>query len=266
MNLNTKVTILGSAILMSLLALSSAHAELVKKKFEYKQGDTALEGYIASDSKYQGKRPAILIFPQYTGPSDFERDVADKLATLGYVAMVADVYGVGIRPPAPKEAGAEMGKYLKDRPLLRARTKAALDRLASESNVNPEKIGTIGYCFGGAGVLELGRQGANVKALVSLHGTLNSPTLDDGKNIKGKVLVLHGADDPAVPVTDVNNFIEEMKKGSVDLTFTSYSDTKHSFTLPSAGSDKTRSSFYNPISARRAWASMIDFLDETLSN
>lgn len=244
-------------------AASVARAEIRSQSFDYKQGDTVLEGYIAWDDAKAGKRPGILVFPQWTGPSDHERNAARDLASLGYVAMVVDVYGKGIRPPAPKESGAEMGKYMSNRPLLRARVKAGLDRLSQDGNVDTAKLAAIGYCFGGAAVFELGRQGADVKAIVSLHGSLSNPTPEDAKNIKGKVLVLHGADDPAVPVKEVDTFKAEMKDAKVDMQFVAYSGTVHSFTQVNAGNDNSRGSAYNALSAKRSWIATRDFLKET---
>jgi len=260
----TARAIMGALFIVPFLGLSAA-AEVQTKKFEYQEGSLTLEGFAAWDDAKQGKRPAILIFPQYTGPSEHEWSTARELAKLGYFAMVADVYGVGVRPAGGKPAATEMAKLIEDRTLLRGRVKTALDRLLQEGQVDASKVATIGYCFGGAGVLELGRQGADVKAIVSLHGSLSNPKPADAQNIKGKVLVLHGADDPAVPVKEVEAFQAEMKAANVDMTFVAYSQTRHSFTITSAGSDNTKSSAYNPRSAQRAWVAMVDFLNETFA-
>jgi len=153
---------------------------------------------------------------------------------------------------------------MKDRALLRARVKAGFDRLASDSHVDGAKIATIGYCFGGASVLELGRQGGDVKAIVSFHGSLSNPTPADAKNIKAPLLVLHGADDPVVPAAEVEAFKTEMKEAKVDLQFVAYSGTVHSFTQPEAGNDNSKGAAYNAQSAKRSWAAMQAFLKETL--
>ena len=159
-----------------------------------------------------------------------------------------------------------MAKYMGERTMLRARAKAGLDRLLEEKNVNASMVATIGYCFGGAAALELGRQGADVKGIVSLHGTLANPTPADARNIKGNVLVLHGADDPVTSPKQIEDFKEEMKNAGVDMTYVTYSQTRHSFTIPSAGNDNTKASAYNERSAKRAWIAMVDFLHETLGN
>ena len=103
---------------------AGVNAKVRTKSFDYKQASVTLEGYIAWDDAVKGKRAGVLVFPTYTGPSEFEQDVARKLAKLGYVVMVADIYGKGIRPRAGKEAGEEMAKYMGERTMLRARAKA----------------------------------------------------------------------------------------------------------------------------------------------
>ena len=257
---------LGLAAAAFALLPALALAEVRTKSFDYKDGDTVLEGFVAFDSAKTGKRPAVLIYPQWTGLSDHERNTAKKLAELGYVAMVADVYGKGVRPAPPKDSGAEATKYMTNRPLLRSRTKAGFTRLLEEENVDAAKVAIIGFCFGGAGALESGRQGLDAKAIVTFHGALSNPTAADAKNIKAKVLVLHGADDPAVKPQEVDTFKEEMKQAGADLTFVAYSQTVHSFTQPEAGNDNSRGSASNARSAKRAWEAMKDLLDETIGN
>jgi len=258
-------TLVASLLALGALlgAASQAHAAIRTQSFDYKDGNTVLEGFIAWDDARTGKLPGVMVYPQWTGPTDFERDEATNLAKLGYVAMVADVYGKGIHPSAPKESGAMMGKSLSDRPSFRVRVRAALDRLLADPHVDAAQIAAIGFCFGGASVLELGRQGADVKALVTFHGELSNPTPADAKNIKGHVLVLHGTDDPAVPPEEVAAFRKEMKDAGTDFTFVSYSGTRHGFMMPSSGDDNTKSSAYNALSAKRAWIAMKDFLAET---
>jgi dienelactone hydrolase len=245
-------------------AKTKENAVIRTQTFDYKQGDTVLEGFIAWDDARTGKMPGVLVFSQWTGPSDHERNAARELAKLGYVAMVADVYGKGIHPPAPKESGIEVAKYINNRALLRARVRAGFDRLLADSHVDASNIAAIGYCFGGAGALELGRQGANVRAIVVFHGTLSNPTPADARNIKAHVLVLHGADDPNVPQGEVEAFKAEMKEANVDLEFVAYSGTVHSFTINMVGYPTNPGSHYNAVSAKRSWIAMQDFLKETL--
>ena len=157
-----------------------------------------------------------------------------------------------------------MGKYMSNRPMFRARVNAAFDVLKGNALVDTAKLAAIGYCFGGGAVLELARSGADIKATVSFHGSLSSPTPDDAKNVKGSVLVLHGADDPAVPPPEVEAFKKEMKDARIDMQFVAYPATVHSFTMPRADNDNSRGSAYNEKSDQRSWVAMEAFFKETL--
>ena len=129
----------------------------------------------------------------------------------------------------------EAGRYMKDRNLYRAHAQAALAQLAKNPMVDANRIAAIGYCFGGAGALELARSGANLKAVVVFHADLTSPTPDDDKNIKGRVLALHGADDPIVPQAEREKFEKEMRDARLDWQLVTYSNAMHCFTDAEAG-------------------------------
>ena len=139
---------------------------------------------------------------------------------------------------------------------------AALDELKKNPNVDEKRIAATGYCFGGTAVLELARSGAPVVGVVTFHGGLDTPKPEDAKNIKGKVLVLHGADDPAVPPAQVAAFMEEMRKGGVDWQMVFYADAVHSFTKPAAGTDKSKGNAYNEKADKRSWEAMKSFFKE----
>ncbi len=185
-------------LLAALLGAMNTHAEIKTKAVEYKDGDTTLEGWMAFDDSIQGKRPGVLIVHQWKGLTDYEKKRAEMLAKLGYNVFAVDIYGKGVRPKSPQEAGPLAGKYKSDRPLLRRRVNAGLAVLQKDERTDTKHIAAIGYCFGGTTVLELARSGADVAGVVSFHGGLSTPTPEDAKNIKGKVLALHGADDPNV--------------------------------------------------------------------
>jgi dienelactone hydrolase len=161
-----------------------------------------------------------------------------------------------VRPQTAAEAGAQAGKYKNNRPLLRSRVRAGLDVLAANELTDPKHIAAIGYCFGGTTVLELARSGADIAAVVSFHGGLGSPTPADARNIKARVLALHGADDPNVPAKEVAAFEEEMRQGSVDWQLIAYGGAVHSFTDWNAGSDNSRGAAYNERADRRSWEAM----------
>jgi dienelactone hydrolase len=204
----------------------------------------------------------VVVFHQWMGLTAYERKRAEQLAALGYVAFAGDVYGKGVRPTNPKDAAAEAGKFRGDVSLLRARTQAALATLRQQPNVLPGKVAALGYCFGGGAALELARSGADLLGTITFHGTLATPHPEDARNVHGKVLVLHGADDPNVDRAAVLAFEDEMKAAKVDWQVVLYSGTVHSFTQPMAGNDPSTGSAYNAESDRRSWQAMKDFLAE----
>lgn len=240
----------------------SARSEIVFKTVEYKQADTVLEGLSVYNDSIQGKRPAVLVFHAWKGLTDYEKKRAEMLARLGYNVFAADVYGKGIRPQTLQAAAAEAGKYKNNRPLLRARARAALEVLAGHELTDPKHIAAIGYCFGGTTVLELARSGAEVNGVVSFHGGLSSPAPADARNIKAKVLALHGADDPNVPPQEVAAFEEEMRQGGVDWQLVAYGGAVHSFTDWTAGNDNSKGAAYNERADRRSWEAMKLFFAE----
>lgn len=245
-------------------ALFPLQAEIQHNSVEYQAGEVTCEGYLAFDDATTGDRPGVLVVHDWMGLSDHTRGVCDELAKLGYVAFAADIYGKGVRPASPKEAGAQAGQYKKNRPLLRARAAAGLAQLQGSPHVEKGKIAAIGYCFGGTTALELARSGADLAAVVSFHGGLDSLTPADAKNIKAHVLVLHGADDPTMKKEDVEAFQEEMRAGGVDWEMIYYGDAVHAFTEERAGRDKSRGVAYNEKAAKRSWQAMRDFFGEIL--
>ena len=178
---------------------------------------------------------------------------------MGYVAFAIDMYGKGIRPKTPQEAAAQAGIYKQDRALMRARALAGLEVLRSNPLCDPKRVAAIGYCFGGTVVLEIARSGADVAGVVSFHGGLDTPTPADAKNIRCKVLVLHGGDDPHVPRKDVDAFEDEMRAAGVDWQLVVYGGAVHSFTNPAAGNDKSKGAAYNAEADSRSWEAMKAF-------
>jgi len=247
---------------MTTIIAASLHAAIQTKTVEYKQDETTLEGVLVWDDAMQEQRPGVLVVHQWMGLTDYERHRAEMLARLGYVAFCADIYGKGVRPKNTAEAGAQAGKYKGDRQLLRARVNAGLDTLRQQPLVDTKHIAAIGYCFGGTTVLELARSGANIAGVVSFHGGLDAPDPNDGKNIKCKVLICHGADDPFSSPQDIAALESEMRNGGVDWQLIKYGGAVHSFTQPNAGNDNSKGAAYNEKADKRSWAAMKEFFAE----
>lgn len=256
------VGFLGAAVSL-LMSVSPAWGAVRTEAVNYKQGDTKLVGYLAYDDTLKGARPAVLVIHEWWGLNDYAKRRTEQLASLGYIAFAADIYGNGIVARDPQEAGALAGKFRGgDRKLLRERAIAALQVLRVHPLADKQRMAAIGYCFGGTTVLELARSGAALAGVVSFHGGLDTPNPDDARNIKAMVLVLHGADDPNVPAPQVLAFQEEMRKAKVDWQMVSYGGAVHSFTNPASGSDPSRGVAYNEQADKRSWEHMKVFFAE----
>ncbi len=245
-------------ILLAVKVQGAIHTETV----DYQQGGTTLEGYLAYDDSISGKRPGVLIVHQWQGITDYEKMRAKMLAEMGYVAFCADIYGKDSRPQSLQEAGALAGKFKGDRQLLRARVNAGLDQLKSNPFVDSDRVAAIGYCFGGTTAIELARSGAKLNGVVSFHGGLDSPTPADGKNIRCKMLILAGADDPFQKAADLAAFENEMRDSKVDWQITFYGGAVHAFTQPNVGALNLPGAKYNESADKRSWLAMKSFFAE----
>jgi dienelactone hydrolase len=255
--------IFGILVLVVLWVLPfEASAGLHKEVLEYKHGDVTLEGYLAYDDSIKGTRPGILVIHDWMGIGPYVKTRADQLAGLGYVAFAIDMYGKGIRPKNTEEASAQASIYRQDRQLMRSRAKAGLDVLMKQPLVDTKQIAVIGYCFGGGTALELARSGVDIAGVVSFHGNLDTPHPEDAKNIKAKVLVLHGANDPFVPQKDVDAFWDEMRQTTVDWQMVIYGGAVHGFTNSASGNNTSTGLAYNEKADQRSWQAMRMFFGE----
>jgi len=252
--------------LLLLVGTASAQAGLHTEVVEYRHGDTVLEGYLAYDDSQKDKRPGVLIVHEWMGHNPYVRQRAEQLAKLGYVAFALDMYGKGVHAKDAKEAAEMAGKYKGDRKLMRSRAQAGLDVLRNSPLVDPKRLGAMGYCFGGTTVLELARGGAGLAGIVSFHGDLSTPLPEDAKNIKGRVLVLHGADDPFVPPAQVAAFEDEMHRAKVKYELVKYPGAVHSFTNPGAGNDNSRGAAYNADADKQSFEAMKKFFAEVFQS
>ncbi len=241
-----------------------ASAALHSETVEYRHGDAVLEGYLAYDDSIQTPRPGVLVVHEWKGLNEYAKRRADQLAGFGYVAFAADMYGKGVRAKDHEEAAKLSGIYRNDRALMRARVTAALDELKSLPQVDPQRLAAIGYCFGGTSVLELARSGADLRGVATFHGGLSTPNPQDAKQIKGRVLVMHGADDSFVKPEEVAAFEKEMKDAGVAYELIKYPGAVHSFTVAEAGNDPSTGMAYNEAADKASWAELEKFLADVL--
>ena len=249
-------------LLLTLLMPTLVQAAIETGSVEYRQGNTRLVRYLAFPKDVKGPLPGILVVHEWMGLNDYAKHRADQLAELGYIAFAADIYGDGKIAANREEAGKLAGSYKNDRPLLRARVAAGLATLKAQPGVAGDKIAAIGYCFGGTAVLELARSGTDIAGVVSFHGGLDTPTPQDAKNIRAKVLALHGADDPYVPADQVAAFENEMRQAGVDWQLIVYGGAVHGFTNPANGTDNSKGAAYNALADARSWVAMQQFFNE----
>jgi dienelactone hydrolase len=239
-----------------------AHAELRTEAVQYQQDNTPLQGYLAYDDKIEGRRPGILIVHEWWGLNNYVKGRTEQLARLGYVAFAVDMYGNGLVAQNPQTAGKLAGSVRNNPQLELARVQAALDSLKSNTRVDPAKIAIMGYCFGGGVALDFARSGADIRGAISFHGALESKTPAAPNAIKAQILVLHGADDPLVPFSQVTTFIDEMKKANANYQVNLYSHAVHAFTNPEADKIGMKGIGYNAQADKRSWQALRSFLDE----
>lgn len=248
-------------ILLTVLITLPLHAQL--KPISYQDSNQKLNGFVISPSKSLANQPGILIFPAWMGIDEHAKEVAQNLANLGYHAFIADIYGEGNYPNNSKEAGQQAGFYKNNVADYHRRIQLALEQLV-KNGANKDNIVVIGYCFGGTGAIEVARAGMNVKGVVSFHGGLGKASDRITSEIKTKVLVLHGADDPFVPEKEVLAFQQEMKESKADWQMIYYSGAVHSFTNKKAGNDNSRGAAYNESADKRSFEHFLSFLKEVL--
>lgn len=249
-------------ILGLFFAVTCAQAALQGEEVTYKAGDTVLKGYLVYDDSIADRRPAVLVVHEWWGHNEYARKRARMLAELGYTALAVDMYGDGKQADHPEHAGKFAGEVMKNMEAAKARFQAGMRLLQEHKTVNPQKIAAIGYCFGGAIVLEMARMGTDLNGVVSFHGSLGTASPARPDHVKAKVLVLNGAADPFVPAEQIAQFKKEMDDAKVDYKFISYEGAKHGFT--NADADTFGKKFgmpleYNAAADQQSWAEMQSF-------
>ncbi len=216
-----------------------------------------MQGFLAWDDAAKGKRPGIIVVHEWWGQNQHARDSALRLAKQGYVAFALDMYGKGKVTTHPKDAQAFMAEATKDPKAMDARFKAALDILEKDPHVDPNKIGAIGYCFGGGVVLNEARQGADLKAVATFHGALRTDNPAKPGAVKPRLLVMTGAADPMVTPEQVEAFKKEMTEAGAKFEVIIYPGAKHAFTNRDAAKAGMDALVYNADADKKSWAEML---------
>jgi dienelactone hydrolase len=224
-------TVVVTAVAACLFA-GTANAEIKTRWIDYKQGETPLQGYLAYDDSLTGKRPGVLMLHRRDGMSDLTLENTRMYARQGYVVFAPDIFGKDVRPKTVPEMQAQTTIYTKDRPLMRARTQAGFDILRANPMVDTSKIALVGYCFGGEVAVEFAETGAPIVGSVTIHGSFRGYPPEGAKSIHGPVLILHGADDPVAPMTEVIVLLDQLKAAKVSWELNLYSGTEHGFSTP----------------------------------
>ena len=235
------------------------HSEVLK----YEANGLNLESVLYLDETKTGKRPAVLLFPEGFGLSPHAKEKAQRLASLGYVVLASDLYGEGKTVNTLDEVMAFVGALTSESQKIRGFAEAGLKALIARPEVDASRIAAIGYCIGGTVALELARSGADVKGVAGFHSGLATLQPEDAKDIKGKVLVCIGADDPIIGPDARQAFVEEMTTGKVDWQLHLYGGVVHSFTNKEAD-DRGKPDVlrYSADADRRSWNSLVDLLEE----
>lgn len=225
-------------LLGALLALSitvPAFASIKEIPVKYTDGETPMRGFVVYDTAVKGRRPGIIIVHEWWGITTHIHREAYRLARHGYTAFIADMYGDGRTADNPDDAGALSGGVMNNAKAMESRFNAAREQLSNQPTVDPTRIGAVGYCFGGAVVLNMARAGADLAGVVGFHASLglNTPAPAPG-TVKAKILVLNGADDPFVKKEEYAKLKGDMDAAKADYRVVEYPGAVHAFTNPEA--------------------------------
>ncbi len=243
------LTIVFAAI-AALISSGVAQAALKTQWIDYKQGSAPLSGYLVYDDSVSGKQPGVLMIHDRSGFSEGTLSDAAMIAKLGYVVFAEDMFGKGVVPKTVPEMMDTIAIYDTNRPLMRERALAGFEVLKSQPMVDPARLAAVGYCFGGTTGVELVETGAPLVGFISVHGAFKNFTPEGAKNIKGRVLILHGAEDPVAPLEEVNTLVSQLRAAKVNFEVNIYSGAAHAFTKPQNPSEAHADEEYKVAMAR----------------
>jgi dienelactone hydrolase len=253
---------LSATSVFLILMVATAQAKVVTRTVPYEHEGVKLQGFLAYDDASASKRPAVLVVHEWWGLNDYARKRAEQLAALGYVAFALDMYGNGKSTMHPNEASQWMSQINENIDFWRKRALAGLQVLRQDPHTDTSKMAAIGYCFGGATVQQLAYAGADLKGIVSFHGSLQLPPADAAATTRAKILLCHGGADPFTKPEDLQKYLAAMEASRLDYQIIIFGGAKHSFTNPQADQAGMPALKYDPRADRRSWALMKLFFGE----
>ena len=255
-------------LVLGVITIVNAEPKIPGKTVEYSAQGAVMKGYLAYDENVKGKRPGVLVVPEWWGLNDYARRRARMLAESGYTALAVDMYGEGKVVTTPDEAGKLSSEAMKNFEVTKARFMAAFDFLKGQPTVDPSRIAAIGYCFGGGIVLNMARQGVDLKGVASFHGGLAAVKPVQPGSVRAKILVLNGGADQFITPEQIEAFKQEMKAAGADFQFISCPGALHSFTNPEAtelGKKFNMPIAYDAQADKESWSEMKRFLTKIYS-
>lgn len=250
------------AAFATLATCLSAQAEVKTETIKYEHDGQQLQGFMAWDDAVTGKRPGVLVVHEWWGMDEFAQNRAKMLAKEGYVAFALDMYGVGKVTEHPSQASEWASQIRENVGKWRERASKGLQILRDNPNVDTTKVAAIGYCFGGATVMQLAYAGEDLKGVASFHGSLPVAEGDEATKIRGKVLICHGAEDSFIPAERAADFRKALSEAKVDWTMVYYGNAVHSFTNPAADSRGVQGLAYDKKADERSWQHLRQFFQE----
>ncbi len=239
----------------------SKEVKIKEEPITYRDDTVTLKGFIAYNENVMGKRPAILVVPEWWGLGNYERTRIKQLAELGYIAMAVDVYGNGRQADNPKDAMTLVTAFYNNPTRIKTRIDAALAAIKKYAQSDSLNIAAIGYCFGGGVALNAAKLGADLKGVVSFHGNL-SGVAPDKNLLKAHILICHGESDNFVPQKEIAAFKKSMDSINANYTFKTYPNATHAFTNPEAtgkGKKFNMPIAYNAAADSASWNDMKEF-------
>lgn len=256
---------IAGAVMIAGTAMAETHG-IDGRNVQYTAGGVTMKGYLAYDERVHGPRPGVLVVHEWWGQNDYVRKRARMLAELGYTALALDMYGEGRIADHPDDAKKFSSEVMKNFPVARERFLGALEYLKKQWTVDPTRIAAIGYCFGGGVVLNMARQGVDLKGVASFHGSLAVIPPEQPTPIKAAVRVYNGANDRFITPEQIAALKKEMADQKVNFKFVDYPGAVHGFTNPDAtdlGKKFEMAGYaYNAKADKESWKDLQAFLKE----